>query len=91
MVDLLFLQAINHGMTSSFLDQVHRVGRHFFALPMKDKLKCLKAANDMEGYGNDQVFSEDQILDWTDRLYLTTNPEDQRKYQLWPRNPENFR
>ncbi|KAK1371189.1 Codeine O-demethylase [Heracleum sosnowskyi] len=45
----------------------------------------------MEGYGNDPVFSEHQILDWTDRVYLITNPEDQRKFQLWPQNPENFR
>lgn len=91
MVCLFFSQAINHGMTSSFLEQVHGIGKDFFALPMEEKLKCLKNAEDMEGYGNDPVFSEHQILDWNDRLYLTLNPEDQRKFQLWPQNPKNFR
>lgn len=90
-VGLVYSQAINHGMTSSYLDQVHGIGKDFFALPMKEKVKCLRTGDDMEGYGNDPVFSEHQILDWTDRVYLITNPEDQRKFQLWPRNPKNFR
>ncbi|KAL8110314.1 codeine O-demethylase-like [Apium graveolens] len=84
-------QAINHGMTSSFLDQVHGIGKDFFALPMNEKLKCLRTGDDMEGYGSDPVFSEHQILDWNDRVYLSTNPEDQRKFHLWPQNPKNFR
>ncbi|WOG84614.1 hypothetical protein DCAR_0103798 [Daucus carota subsp. sativus] len=84
-------QAINHGMTSSFLDQVRSIGRDFFQLPMKEKLNCVRAAEDMEGYGNDPVFSEHQVLDWTDRVYLLTSPADQRKLHLWPQNPENFR
>ena len=91
LVWLTFFQAINHGMTSSFLDQVRSIGRDFFQLPMKEKLKCVRAAEDMEGYGNDPVFSEHQVLDWTDRVYLLTSPADQRKLHLWPQNPENFR
>ncbi|XP_074369683.1 jasmonate-induced oxygenase 4-like isoform X2 [Apium graveolens] len=84
-------QVIGHGMTDSFLDQVHGIGRDFFALPWSEKRKWSRTAEDTEGYGNDSELSEHQILDWTDRLYLTTNPEDQRKYQFWPQNPENFR
>ena len=78
-------------MTSSFLDQVHSIGRDFFALPLEKKLECLRSAENIEGYGNESVQSEHRILDWADRLYLTTNPEDQRKFQFWPQNPENFR
>lgn len=90
----LFIQVIGHGMTSSvipFLEQVHSFGRDFFALPLEEKLKCSRTAEDNEGYGNETVHSEHQILDWADRLYLTTNPEDQRKFQFWPQNPESFR
>ena len=78
-------------MTSSFLDQVHSIGRDFFALPLEKKLECSRSAEDIEGYGNESMQSEHRILDWADRLYLTTNPEDQRKFQFWPQNPENFR
>lgn len=87
----LFVKVIGHGMTSSFLDQVHSIGRDFFALPLSEKRKWSRTAEVTEGYGNDSELSEHQILDWNDRLYLTTNPEDQRKYQFWPQNPESFR
>lgn len=84
-------QAINHGMTSSFVDQVHRVGKEFFALPSKEKQNYSRSVEDTEGYGNDSVLSEHQTLDWNDRLYLITNPEDQRKFKYWPQNPQSFR
>ncbi|EXB51694.1 hypothetical protein L484_018924 [Morus notabilis] len=48
----------------------------------------LREENDIEGYGNDMVLSEQQKLDWTDRLYLAIYPEDQYKFQLWPEKPE---
>ncbi|KAL1819622.1 hypothetical protein DCAR_0415919 [Daucus carota subsp. sativus] len=84
-------QLIGHGMTSSFLDQVSSIGRDFFALPVKEKLKCLRTAENTQGYGHDTKFSENQVLDWTDRLYLITSPEDQIKFQSWPECPESFR
>ena len=37
------------------------------------------------------ILSDHQILDWTDRLYLMVNPEDQRKFTFWPENPTDFR
>ncbi|KAJ6296269.1 hypothetical protein OIU78_024170 [Salix suchowensis] len=37
------------------------------------------------------ILSEDQILDWTDRLYHIVSPEDKRQLQLWPEKPESFR
>jgi hypothetical protein len=38
----------------------------------------------LEGYGNDWVPSEEQVLDWTDRLYLKVEPQEDRKLDLWP-------
>ncbi|KAF7154309.1 hypothetical protein RHSIM_Rhsim01G0055600 [Rhododendron simsii] len=84
-------QAINHGMTASFLDQVHEIGKQFFALPIDEKQKYARTIGDMEGYGTDSVLSEHQTLDWTDRLYITVYPEDKIKLRFWPENPENFR
>jgi len=84
-------QSINHGITGVFLDQVRSVTAQFFALPMEDKLKYSRAVDSTEGYGNDMILSEDQILDWTDRLYLILSPEDQRQFKFWPEKPEIFR
>nr|GME17818.1 codeine O-demethylase-like [Ipomoea batatas] len=76
---------------NDFFDKVGEIGKSFFALPMQEKQKYGRSADDTEGYGNDSVLSEHQILDWNDRLYLTVSPEEQIKYNLWPANPENFR
>ena len=78
-------------MTSSFLDKVHEVAKQFFALPIEEKQIYSRTVEDIEGYGNDSVLSEHQTLDWTDRLYLTVSPEDQRRLGFWPENPQNFR
>ncbi|KDP23162.1 hypothetical protein JCGZ_00345 [Jatropha curcas] len=84
-------QVINHGMTSSFLEEMRQVAKQFFSLPMEEKQKYSRKTGSMEGYGNDMVLLEHQILDWTDRLYLTLNPEDQRQLRFWPENPQTFR
>ncbi|KAK9947477.1 hypothetical protein M0R45_003101 [Rubus argutus] len=84
-------QVINHGMTPEFLDEVREITKQFFAIPVEEKQKYLRPVNDIEGYGNDMVFSEQQTLDWTDRLYLTVYPPDQRKLKFWPENPKSFR
>lgn len=78
-------------MSSAFLDKVRKVTKQFFALPMKEKEKYARPADDIEGYGNDPILSDKQVLDWSDRLLLHLTPEDSRKLQLWPTNPNEFR
>ncbi|CAJ1973036.1 unnamed protein product [Sphenostylis stenocarpa] len=84
-------QAINHGLESSFLDKVRQVSKQFFQLPKEEKQKCAREPNDVEGYGNDIIYSANQRLDWTDRVYLKVLPEDTRKFKFWPQNPDDFR
>ncbi|KAF0901672.1 hypothetical protein E2562_003622 [Oryza meyeriana var. granulata] len=63
----LFL-AIGHGMEPSFLSEVIHVTRGFYELPLEEKQKYSNLVNGkefrIEGYGNDMVVSEKQILDW---------------------------
>ena len=84
-----YFQVINHGI--SFLDEIRDVTKQFFELPMEEKRKYSREADGMEGYGSDMIIYEQQILDWTDRLYLTINPEDRRRLKFWPENPKAFR
>lgn len=85
------LQAINHGMSGSFLNKVRELMRQFFAFPMEEKQKYASPADDTEGYGNDMVLSEQQVLDWNERLLLIICPKDQRKLDVWPQKLESFR
>ncbi|CAA3031494.1 SRG1-like [Olea europaea subsp. europaea] len=86
-----YFQAINHGIVTSFIDEVHDVTRKFFKLPIEEKKKYARDVDDFDGYGNDTVYSENQTLDWNDRLYLNVKPENKRKMKVWPENPTNFR
>uniref|UniRef100_A0A803PWN8 Fe2OG dioxygenase domain-containing protein n=1 Tax=Cannabis sativa TaxID=3483 RepID=A0A803PWN8_CANSA len=84
-------QAINHGMSVEYLNQLREITREFFQLPLEEKKKYLKQENDIEGYGNDNVYSDQQKGDWNDRLFLSLYPEQQRRLKLWPENPKAFR
>jgi hypothetical protein len=49
----------------------------------KKKIYVLKQCN--------VVVSEKQILDWNIRLSLMVFPKDQRRLNLWPQNPTDFK
>ncbi|KAK6248324.1 hypothetical protein QUC31_019889 [Theobroma cacao] len=84
-------QAIGHGISNSFIDKVREVAKQFFGLPQEEKQKYSRAVNEVQGYGHDLIVSEKQVLDWNSRLFLRVFPEHQRKLDLWPENPNNFR
>ncbi|THG01202.1 protein SRG1-like isoform X2 [Camellia sinensis] len=84
-------QAIGHGISSSFLDEIRKVTREFFEQPMEEKNKYSKTVVEFEGYGADPVPEQGQSLDWSDRLFLDVCPPDQRKLQFWPQTPTSFR
>ncbi|KAM4100518.1 hypothetical protein ACB094_05G073400 [Castanea mollissima] len=84
-------QAIGHGISTSFLDEIRQVTRDFFQQPMEEKKKIAKGVKDFEGYGADPVPEEGQSLDWSDRLFVHVYPEDTRKSKFWPESPAAFR
>ncbi|KAK9083226.1 hypothetical protein Scep_029697 [Stephania cephalantha] len=88
-------QAIGHGIPSSLLDELRGMAKGFFDLPVEEKKKYAMNKDGtqhyLEGYGNDLVVSEDQTLEWSDRLYLLIKPKDERKLNFWPENPSRFR
>ncbi|XP_058068451.1 flavonol synthase/flavanone 3-hydroxylase-like [Magnolia sinica] len=90
-----YLQTVGHGIPSSLLDEVGKIAKEFYNLPPEEKRRYSTAvANEdgEEGYGNDdQIPAENQIIDWSDRLYLLVLPEDQRNTTHWPDNPTTFR
>ncbi|WVZ82790.1 hypothetical protein U9M48_030015 [Paspalum notatum var. saurae] len=89
----LFL-AVGHGVDPGLLAEVMEVTRGFFNLPPEEKQKYSNLVDGkefrFEGYGDDIVLSEDQILDWGDRLYLIVEPESQVAHGLWPAQPPGF-
>ncbi|XP_020198025.1 protein LATERAL BRANCHING OXIDOREDUCTASE 1-like [Aegilops tauschii subsp. strangulata] len=84
----------NHGV-DAVMDDMMAASREFFWQPLEEKRRYTNLISgerfQFEGYGNDRVSSPDQILDWTDRLYLKVEPEDERHVALWPAQPKTFR
>ncbi|CAA3025770.1 S-norcoclaurine synthase 1-like [Olea europaea subsp. europaea] len=67
------------------------VTSEFFKLPLGEKMVCAQTPNNIEGYGQAFVVSEDQKLDWGDMLFLLPLPASQRNMRFWPKTPASFR
>ena len=62
----------------------------FFKLPLEEKLKYKVRPGDVEGYGN-VVRRDDDKLDWSDRVFMITNPISRRKPHLLPELPSSLK
>ncbi|KAH9295967.1 hypothetical protein KI387_039555, partial [Taxus chinensis] len=61
-----FFQIVNHGIPESLLKRTKKAVGEFFELPLKEKKKYAQPPDDVEGYGQAYVVTEDQKLDWGD-------------------------
>ncbi|KAK0579039.1 hypothetical protein LWI29_020059 [Acer saccharum] len=86
-----FFQLINHEVSCSLVEKLKIEIEEFFKLPIEEKNKFGQQKGDVEGYGNSFVVSEEQKLNWGDRLYFTTSPPHLRKPHLFPNLPPSFR
>lgn len=87
-----------HGMTDPFLDAILGAARGFFHLPTEAKQEYSNVVDaddggrkfQPEGYGVDRVDTDEQVLDWCDRLYLQVRPDDARQLRFWPTHPPDL-
>ncbi|XP_061340688.1 protein SRG1-like [Gastrolobium bilobum] len=86
-----FFQLINHGVNPSLVENVKLGVEEFFNLPMEEKKKLWQKPEQMEGFGQLFVLSEEQKLDWADMFSMTTLPLYARRPHLFPSIPQPFR
>uniref|UniRef100_A0A7N0U2Q1 Fe2OG dioxygenase domain-containing protein n=1 Tax=Kalanchoe fedtschenkoi TaxID=63787 RepID=A0A7N0U2Q1_KALFE len=86
-----FFQIINHGVSDGLLEELKRGTREFFKLPAEEKQKFEQLEDEVEGYGQMFVTSEEQKLDWADMFYVVTLPTSLRRPHLLPKLPLTFR
>ncbi|XP_059076901.1 S-norcoclaurine synthase 1-like [Cryptomeria japonica] len=84
-----FFQAVNHGIPVSLTERMKGIAKEFIQLPLEEKLKY--KIQEIEGYGQSFVTSEDQELDWADMMSLATLPPENRNMDFWPTKPADFR
>ncbi|KAJ9561118.1 hypothetical protein OSB04_006278 [Centaurea solstitialis] len=87
----------NHGLEDKVLGDAKDAVKGFFDLSFEEKkanVGSYKSVDNM-GYGKSFVKSEDQLLDWTDRLTMKAAPLDPDEATnglvVWPKKPANFR
>lgn len=86
-----FFQLVNHGVSSSLVEEMKQEIQEFFQLPKEEKEKFAQRDGQVEGFGQAFVVSEEQKLDWADMLFATTKPTHFRKPHLLPKLPLPFR
>ncbi|EXB65269.1 Protein SRG1 [Morus notabilis] len=86
-----FFQIINHGVAVMVLSKMKAAVAAFFDLPLEEKKKYSMAENDLQGYGQAYVVSEQQKLDWGDLFFLITCPLEDRNMKYLPTTLPGFR
>ncbi|KAL7211530.1 hypothetical protein ACSBR2_014402 [Camellia fascicularis] len=80
-----FFLLIDHGVSCSLVEKVKLEIQDFFNLPIEEKDKLWQQPEDIEGFGQAFVRSEEQKLDWADLFYMVTLPSHLRKPHLFPK------
>jgi hypothetical protein len=65
--------------------------KEFLSLPMEEKKKFWQTPEDIEGFGQLFIVSENQKLEWADLFFTTTLPSYARNPRLFPNLPQPFR
>lgn len=86
-----FQQVIDHGIELNLLENIEKVAKDFFMLPLEEKKKYPMLPGTVQGYGQAFVFSENQKLDWCNMFALGVEPHFIRNPKLWPAKPAEFR
>lgn len=85
------MQLINHGVDPSIVENVKIGVQEFLSLPAEEKKKFWQTPDDIEGFGQLFVVSENQKLEWADLFFMATLPSSARNPRLFPNIPEPFR
>ncbi len=88
---MLKVQVVNHGVSTSLLDEFRKEIENFFKLPYEEKKKLWQQPNGLEGFGQLFVVSDEQKLDWSDMFYIATLPHNTRKGDLFDKLPPKLK
>ena len=73
------------------MEKTKTESQNMFKLPSEEKNKYKQIPGDLDGFGQNFVFSDEQKLDWCDVFALQTFPIHMRRPHMFPKLPSNFR
>ncbi|WCJ28037.1 2-oxoglutarate (2OG) and Fe(II)-dependent oxygenase superfamily protein [Euphorbia peplus] len=86
-----FFQIVDHGVKPELLENIRKVWREFFKLPLETKQKYANSPATYEGYGSRLGVEKGAILDWSDYFFLHFMPFSLRNHANWPSIPSSCR
>ncbi|KAF8396942.1 hypothetical protein HHK36_018577 [Tetracentron sinense] len=86
-----FFQIVNHGVSPILMDQMLRLWRQFFHLPIELKQIYANSPSTYEGYGSRLGVQKGAILDWSDYFFLHYLPPALKDHNKWPALPNSCR
>ncbi|KAK6917262.1 Non-hem dioxygenase N-terminal domain [Dillenia turbinata] len=86
-----FFQIVNHGVNALLLEKFKTEIGDFFKLPHEEKKKLWHQPDNLQGFGQHFVVSEEQKLDWSDMFFITTLPINLRRNSLFEALPPQLR
>ncbi|CAO2823455.1 unnamed protein product [Amaranthus hypochondriacus] len=86
-----FFQIVNHGIDNTLVEKFKMETKELFDLPIEEKKKYWQTSNEVEGFGQAFVVSDDQKLDWADIFFVNVLPKYMRKPNLIPMLPLPYR
>ncbi|CAN6233304.1 unnamed protein product, partial [Urochloa humidicola] len=86
-------QVVNHGVPSSVVAELQRVGRAFFDLPREEKERYAMdpASGKIEGYGTKLQRDLEGKKTWNDFFFHVVAPPEQVNHGVWPRSPAGYK
>ncbi|KAB1204542.1 Gibberellin 3-beta-dioxygenase 1 [Morella rubra] len=82
-------QLLNHGISSSLIEEVENEIRRLFALPAQQKLKVLRSTHGSTGYGLPRIAKNFSQHLWHEGFTVMGSPVDHAR-KLWPHDYERF-
>ncbi|XP_045825559.1 protein SRG1-like [Trifolium pratense] len=86
-----FFQLVNHGISTSLVENMKRDTKALYELSKEEKKKLWQKEGEMEGFGQANVISKEQKLEWGDTFFLKTQPPHSRNPNKFNQMPQTFR
>ncbi|THU66403.1 hypothetical protein C4D60_Mb05t13780 [Musa balbisiana] len=86
------MHIVNHGIPLELIEQLRKVGKEFFDLPIEQKEQYAndQSSGKIQGYGSKLANNASGQLEWEDYFFHLIFPEEKINISIWPRQPTDY-
>nr|AGC73738.1 anthocyanidin synthase [Strelitzia reginae] len=86
------MHIVNHGISLELIEQLRRVGKEFFDLPIEQKEQYAndQSSGKIQGYGSKLANNASGQLEWEDYFFHLIFPEEKTDLSIWPKQPSDY-